>query len=139
MRRRQQPESVSAQVATHSCVVIDELQRRRFFLFGGVGDPQSLAKQLPSRSGERWFEDHHCYTSRDLDDLRDAARQAGADLLLTTEKDWVKLAPLASQIEMPIWRLELKIEFRGDGETRLLNAILDRISPTATRPNPRAG
>lgn len=51
------------------------------------------------------FADHHRYTREEVDGLRKRKESSGADLLLTTEKDWVKLgaddiAALAVQMEI---------------------------------------
>ena len=68
---------------------------RKFFLFCGIGNPDSLLRQLASDGldirGSRTFRDHHNYTSGEIDELSRAAEAAGADALLTTRKDAVKL------------------------------------------------
>ncbi len=42
--------------------------------------------------GFRGFPDHHRYTGADIRSVLETARQQGAELLVTTEKDWVRLA-----------------------------------------------
>jgi tetraacyldisaccharide 4'-kinase len=111
---------------------MEALAGKRFFVFAGIGDPQALAARLPARCGERWFADHHAYSQPDLAALNAAARKAGAEILLTTAKDWVKLSALKS--DLPIWRLELHVEFCGDDESALLGAILAAINPAPPDP-----
>lgn len=76
-----------------------DLQTRRCFLFAGVGNPDSFEGLLRSAglvvAGRRWFADHHAYDATDIARLRHDATDAGADLLVTTAKDAVKLRRLA--------------------------------------------
>ena len=85
----------------------------RAFAFCAVGNPQSFRATL-SEAGVApadfaVFRDHHAYTERDLRSLEERAERAGASVLLTTEKDAVKLAgktalPLvAARIEAEIF------------------------------------
>jgi tetraacyldisaccharide 4'-kinase len=112
---------------------IDQLRQKRFFAFYGVGNPQSLDRQLKQWSGQylgcRCFGDHHQYTPRQIARLKADASQAGAQLILTTEKDWVKIAdfPQAHEGQPPIYRLELRIAFWGEDEGNLLGQILQTI------------
>jgi tetraacyldisaccharide 4'-kinase len=46
----------------------------------------SVAGQLP-------FRDHHAYSRADVDHILEGARQVRADLILTTEKDAIRLRP----------------------------------------------
>jgi tetraacyldisaccharide 4'-kinase len=116
-------------------IPLEELGQRRFLLFTGIADPRSLQDQLEkfgdTFAGTRTFPDHHAFSDDDLVDLRRAASEVGAHALLTTEKDWVKVSPLATARDgPPILRLELEIGFRDDDENRLLDLVLDRISAT---------
>lgn len=106
---------------------IDELARHRFFAFCGIGNPAVFDAQLGRFSktyvGHRWFGDHHAYRRSDLVSLSNQARQAGAEALVTTDKDWVKIEPFAATSELPIWRADVRIGFLDSGERRLLNRI----------------
>jgi tetraacyldisaccharide 4'-kinase len=112
-----------------------ELKGRRAFAFCGIGNPRGFEDQIRSLAstlaGRRWFPDHHDYTAPDFAALRTAARDAGADVMVTTEKDWVKLAPLAATAPddgaLPIWRLDVEAQFRGDDGERLLQQVLSSI------------
>jgi tetraacyldisaccharide 4'-kinase len=122
---------------------LEELRARRFFLFTGIADPLSLQRQLdPYReqlAGARFFADHHGYSDDDLLALRRAATNAGAHTLLTTEKDWAKIAPLTTARDgLPILRLDLELRFRDGGDRRLMELILPRLSatPVASAPSP---
>ena len=114
---------------------LGDLRGRNWFAFCGIGDPQTFLRQLEAaggrRAGHRWFGDHHRYLPEDLAALRRDAIAAGADVLLTTEKDWAKLAELAPQgaeTSPPLWRVDLEIRFLGDDERRLLEQVTAALS-----------
>lgn len=112
---------------------IDWLSGRSFFAFCGIGTPPAFDAPLrrfgPRYVGSRWFADHHAYGESDLQWLRGKAKEKGADLLLTTEKDWAKISRLSTaQAEPHIWRVDMTMKFVGDDETRLLAQTVDAIS-----------
>jgi tetraacyldisaccharide 4'-kinase len=125
--------------ATSSAAPADEpiniLRGRPFFSFSGIGNPRSFYDQLVRIGGEpagsRAFPDHHEYTEADLAALARDAKATGAEVLLTTEKDWVKLSrlPAARELAVPIMRVEVRIQFvQPQDERTLLEAIERRIS-----------
>jgi len=67
------------------------LKGKRVFALAGLADNdqffQSLGLQL---AGKRSFSDHHRYTLEDIESIKREA--AGADAIVTTEKDAVKIA-----------------------------------------------
>jgi tetraacyldisaccharide 4'-kinase len=71
------------------------VDRRRAVLFAGIARPASFEALLRTAGvtvlGTRWFSDHHRYRDRDLGELRIAAASSGAEVLLTTEKDLVRI------------------------------------------------
>jgi len=75
------------------------------FLFCGLGNPDSLRKQLKGEGfvlpGFRDFADHHAYSQSDIASLETEAAKLGATSLLTTGKDAVKLAGL--ELKMPCY------------------------------------
>ena len=120
---------------------IDRLRLRRFFAFAGIAHPSSLDQQFaafgPTYAGHFWFGDHHDYDDHDLADLQQSATAAGAEMLVTTEKDWAKLRDLPAG-KSPIYRVELRIAFADGDEDRLLAQILGSINPKPASPTPAA-
>ena len=119
----------------HESRPMEELRGANWFALCGIGDPKTFLRQLQSVggrcAGHRWFADHHRYTDADLADVRREARSAGADALVTTEKDWAKLKNLAGagDADLPIWRVDVRVRFLDDGESRLweqVRAVVDR-------------
>lgn len=93
---------------------LSDLAMMPFYLMAGIGQPRPLAESLmrfASYRGEKFFDDHHCYQAEELQDLNRSAQDAGAKALLTTEKDWAKLAPLyrGQSGLLPLYRLRLEI------------------------------
>jgi len=111
---------------------LTELSRTRFFAFCGIGNPASFDRQLArfgeGYAGHRWFSDHYEYRPSDLQKLHDSARQAGAHVLVTTEKDWVKVAALENHDRFPIWRIDIGLQFLETGEEELFHQIEQAIA-----------
>jgi len=88
--------------------------------FCAVGNPQSFFTHL-NREGhqlvlQKSFRDHHVYTQDDVAKLSKAAMHAGAQSLMTTAKDAVKLRGL--QFEIPCYSLEIDLEIENDSELK---------------------
>src|ERR1044072_834671 len=79
--------------------------------FCAVGNPSSFFESLRSLGYElgleRAFADHHAYTQSDVDELNQLARQTGANALITTAKDAVKLKGMS--FSLPCYVLEIEI------------------------------
>ena len=72
------------------------------------------------------FGDHHRYRPGELRRLARQASAAGADVLLTTEKDAMNLCPGAVEIVAPLrlWWLRIAVEI--DREEELLKLLSGR-------------
>jgi tetraacyldisaccharide 4'-kinase len=79
----------------------------------GIAAPQRFVDDLRAGgwqiAGTLAFRDHHRYTPRDLERIREAAQAAGAALVMTTEKDFVRLLPLRP-FRMPLCWVPLTME-----------------------------
>jgi tetraacyldisaccharide 4'-kinase len=97
----------------------------RCFVFCGIADPRAFTEQLPNCVGHLWFSDHHDYAADDLRKVTEQAAAVGAERILTTEKDWVKIAKLPEVGEIGV--VEMKIRFAGDDEQRMLAQIYQKL------------
>jgi tetraacyldisaccharide 4'-kinase len=83
---------------TRETVPLPALGRRRLLAFAGIGAPAGFARTLAGAgvtpAALVAFADHHRYTTADLAALAARAEAAGADALITTEKDWIRLRRL---------------------------------------------
>ena len=98
--------------------------------FCAIGNPESFFALL-EREGfqlkyQRAFRDHHRFTQSDLKRIEDAARKSGAELLITTAKDAVKLRHL--KLEMPCYVAEITIDIAsGEDFRRSLTKAIESL------------
>jgi tetraacyldisaccharide 4'-kinase len=102
----------------------------RLVAFAGIGRPEkffsSLRRLGAELVAERGFPDHHRYRADQLAALRRHAASAGATLV-TTAKDWVRLAPGE---RAGIGVLEVALRWRDEGAlAALLAPLLPRLDP----------
>ena len=80
---------------------IDQLKDKTIFAFCGVGNPKAFLNRLKefglNVAGSKIYNDHYIYTDQDIMDIYEEAKYLGADLILSTQKDWVKTALLAHE------------------------------------------
>ena len=62
------------------------------------------------------FPDHHHYTASDLDRVQASARAAGAEAIITTEKDRVRLGTLSARLAecLPLRTATLRVEIENE-------------------------
>ena len=93
---------------------LDWLKGRKVFAFSGIATPESFEKFLRDLGalvmGRERFLDHYRYTQEDLDGLYAKARAEGAECLVTTEKDDVRLPGPAGGGPLPLYYLRLEID-----------------------------
>ncbi|HMJ07406.1 MAG TPA: tetraacyldisaccharide 4'-kinase, partial [Pyrinomonadaceae bacterium] len=80
-----------------------------YFAFCGLGNPESFFAALRNGfelSAVKAFRDHHFYSQDDIDVICRAAESAGADALLTTAKDAVKLKGLEFAVPCVVVEIE---------------------------------
>jgi tetraacyldisaccharide 4'-kinase len=113
----------------HAAMAMDGLAGKRVFAFCGIASPTSFFRQIEGRVGRlassRAYSDHHAYSDSDIAAIDQAAVSAQAELIVTTEKDWAKLGSLAAatQTSVPIWRIEMAVQFWEGDEAKLLGQI----------------
>lgn len=91
------------------------LKHTPYLLACAIGNPDALVGQLSQLAGPRdifAYPDHHAFSSRDLEDLQQSARGMGAEAIVVTEKDWVKLRtlPEIASMRTPIWRIKTTVK-----------------------------
>jgi tetraacyldisaccharide 4'-kinase len=119
-------------------VVPEGLTAGRLFAFSGLADNEQFFESLRAEGlnviATRGFRDHHRYTAADIASLKEAAAASGAEAIVTTEKDAVKIDDgdiIAIRAEMVIAPEVLeKISGLVDGRR---DARGTRASPVAPR------
>jgi tetraacyldisaccharide 4'-kinase len=98
------------------------------FAFSGIARPEGFESDLAAAgvrvAGARRYPDHHPYRADELAAIAAAARGAGAEVLVTTEKDLVRI-PAMPEGAPPLFALSLAVSFGGDGD--LVGFLLDRL------------
>jgi len=112
---------------------LDELRQKAIFAFCGIGNPEAFLDRLKAHGmnivGSRVYNDHHNYTEADFAEIRKQALSLGAEMILSTEKDWVKTALVAGRFTDILFAyLAVELEF-VDGRDRiegLIDGVLNR-------------
>lgn len=103
------------------------LNGRKVFAFCGLGNPQAffstVALQGAALVGQVGLDDHTPYDPSLADRIQQQARQAGAEILVTTQKDYVKISP--QDWSMDLWQLavEMDVVYGGDDLMKLVAGV----------------
>lgn len=96
--------------------------------FCGIGNSAAFPKQLRAEDfelrSEISFRDHHKYSQGDIDRVCEQARTHGAQALITTAKDAVKLHAL--RFDLPCYIAEIEVELSDT--TTLLSLIENAVT-----------
>jgi len=120
---------VGAKVAQGNDINLQELRNKNVFAFCGIGNPKAFFDTLQRLGcvlvGSHGFDDHYRYTDPCLRQIHERAKQCGAELAVTTQKDWTKIALLNRPAGEPVFaRLTIKLELRqGAAE---VTALIER-------------
>jgi tetraacyldisaccharide 4'-kinase len=106
--------------------------KRRVTAVSGIANPAQFHAMISALGAELVrtmdFRDHYDYRARNWNNILAAARQA--DMIITTEKDLVKLERFAGR-EIPLYALRLKVTMEAHEESQLLTLVKERISIVA--------
>jgi tetraacyldisaccharide 4'-kinase len=104
------------------------LKGMRVLAFSGIARPRSFEADLRasglSLAGALRFRDHQRFAPAHLERIRAAAREAGADLIVTTEKDRMRLG--TARLGPPLYTLRIRLA--PTREEELWRFLSDRIS-----------
>jgi len=114
-------------IAGNREVPLDFLKNKEIAVLSGIADPEYF-KRLLERLGakislEFSFMDHHSYKQREVDGILSVCDKRGLKIILTTDKDKVKLCKFFIDKPIKLFSLEIKIEFRK-GENDFVNRLL---------------
>lgn len=107
----------------------EEVRGRRVVAFAGIARPEGFRHMLENLGAEVAdfypFRDHHSYTRHELAFLFQRRRTLGASWILTTEKDWMRIASLPMDTSR-IGYLTVAFELLS-GQDALLSRIQARM------------
>ncbi len=105
------------------------LKGQRMVAFCGIGKPDHFRQMLQALEAEIMafvaYPDHHPYTRREIEQLLGMARQRNAKLLVTTEKDGVRLRRL-QPLQGQVWELRIRATMT-EREAAWTTFLLDKI------------
>jgi tetraacyldisaccharide 4'-kinase len=100
------------------------LQGRRVLAVSGIANPPAFHRTLTALgvvlAGTLAFPDHHPYGPDDILRAEAAAQEAGADMIVTTEKDAVRMPAPTSGRPILVLQVDLEIVEGADALERLL-------------------
>jgi tetraacyldisaccharide 4'-kinase len=109
-------------------VPLSALGNAKLLAFAGIAAPagfqRTLGETAVAVTGFQTFADHHWYTRDDLARLDRRAGEVGADGLVTTEKDWVRLRRLPP-LKRPLYVLSIRLRLTS-GESEW-HAVFERL------------
>lgn len=99
---------------------LSALSGKRIGALSGIARPESFHRLLREQGAEivseSVFPDHHRFRLHELYGAERRAREAGAELLITTEKDSVRF-PASLKLELPVLYVRLEIEILNGHES----------------------
>jgi tetraacyldisaccharide 4'-kinase len=112
-------------------ISIEKLSGKKIFAFCGIGNPDAFLNTIKALGaelvGSKVYDDHFYYKDGCLADIYGQAEQLKADLILTTQKDWTKiarLAPAPKDIQLAHLAIEIKFLAGEDKLTALIEEVL---------------
>lgn len=103
---------------------LDSLDGKKLFICSGIALPRAFRMTVESMGGticgERHFADHHHYQVSDLIGILDEARESGAEAIVTTEKDAVKLHDFDQARHILVLGIAIRFREGGDAFNGLL-------------------
>ena len=122
--------TASVRTTENGQIDIHLLKDKKIFAFCGIGNPNAFLSTVEILGselvGSKVYDDHHNYTDSCLTDICQQAERAGAELVLTTQKDWTKIR-CDFESTVPFAYLEIEIEFLA-GQDKLTALIRDTLA-----------
>lgn len=108
---------------------LDFLRGKRVYAFAGIGRPLSFRRTIEGLgadiTGFAVFPDHHCFGMSELATITREAAQTRSDIILTTEKDGVRLGNF-KEFSDNLFLLRVEMTITPAGED-FLNVILEKL------------
>jgi len=102
---------------------VDHLRNQRVLAFCGIANPKSFRSSLEGAGAQigsfMTFPDHYLYSVRDIESILKRAETEKAAMIVTTEKDGIKLATFPDFFQR-IFLLCIRLDFFPEGELEKL-------------------
>ncbi|MCQ2379933.1 MAG: tetraacyldisaccharide 4'-kinase [Victivallaceae bacterium] len=104
---------------SHDRLPLDYLAGKKVACLSAIACPESFEGFIRGFGAELvicdHFADHHRYTQQEIIDFVNLAKRHGADLIVTTEKDSVRI-PLLERCDVPMYFLRIEIDILSGKE-----------------------
>lgn len=111
------PDGVQRIYTRQNVAITTKLNGAKVVAFCGIARPESFFQQLRQLGADpvscTTFPDHHWFSENELSELRLQFHEHGADFLITTEKDAVRL-PEDFINSLPVAQMRQETEWRGE-------------------------
>lgn len=111
----------------------DRFTDKQAFVFSGLAKNEAFLNGIKTLIpgitivGHRFYKDHHRYSANDLQTLSEQAMAAQANLLITSEKDFVKIPP-NTDIPLDLLILGVEISFTDPAQVKAFDALLQKAA-----------
>jgi tetraacyldisaccharide 4'-kinase len=103
---------------------VESLRERRVLALSGIANPfgfhRTLTRLGAVLAAARTFPDHHPYSPADLAGVEGVAREVGAESIVTTEKDAIRIPTGVASLPILALRVDLEITEGAEALERLL-------------------
>jgi len=127
------PRSIKA-VNSNVDADFDLLCRRRAVPLSAIGNPRGFELMLDkmgfSLQKPLRYPDHHQFTRRDIEYINRQVMEQGGHIILTTEKDMVRLGKLVKGFEAPVYTVP--IDFKVKNESEFLGVVNEVLCSNVT-------
>jgi tetraacyldisaccharide 4'-kinase len=112
-------------------MTLDQLKGKKIFVFCGIGNPSAFLNTLTKIGvqlvGSKTYNDHHIYTNKDIKDIYEQTLYLDAQLVLTTQKDWMKISSMklpTTDLTFAYLIMEIEFIYGQDKLKQLIDAAL---------------
>jgi len=104
-------------------IILDDVKGKTALLFSGIGDPESFIKTIQNLNinilDSINFSDHKNYSKSDIEKIRNTFKEINADIIITTEKDIIKI----SETDLPIYSIPIAMDTGKESYDKILQLI----------------
>ncbi len=117
-------------LASSKPLEIKDIKRAPVLIVSAIADPESFSRTLSGLGikarAVMTYSDHHAYDAGDIKAIKARMEETGAEVLITTEKDGVKLEALLQGAGIRAYALAIDVEIKGMGAFRAAMAPFAR-------------
>ena len=107
-------------------IPLEELKDKKIYAFCGIANPEAFLATVGLVGANivrsKVYDDHHNYTASDVEGIYRDAAQSGAEMILTTEKDYNKIGLPDGPSVLELAYLAVRLQF-VDGADRIRELI----------------